>query len=307
MQLTHPFAPLVLVLEALVVAVMLWRERGTPKPKVLRRGYGLAIVVGLVLILPWYVYGALKWIPNALDGKSYALNPSGQFAVPLDADLFKRGAEWLLGNAQDITVLVSILVVLVLAAPLLARGRERVVAASTLAYVLVFVLVLVPLARALGTYFAYRRIESLVAPMLLLVAVALVAGVYRLFALQLDRKVAVGVGAVAVLVVTGLALSATISYYGTDKTNYRAFAREVRDAPPGQRIVVGSSTRRAAGLIRDYLHWKGVDRPVTFLVPGSKPLTGPLPADGVLWLDRRAAGPNRHDDHAVERSRGRCR
>ncbi len=104
------------------------------------------------------------------------MNPSGQFAVPLDTDLFKRGAEWLLGNAQDFTVLVGVLVVLALAAPLLARGRERVVAAATLAYVLIFVLVLVPLARALGTYFAYRRIESLVAPLLLLVAVALVAG-----------------------------------------------------------------------------------------------------------------------------------
>ncbi len=64
MQLTHPFAPLVLLLEALVVGVMLWRERGTPKPKVLRRGYGLAIVVGLVLILPWYVYGALEVDPQ---------------------------------------------------------------------------------------------------------------------------------------------------------------------------------------------------------------------------------------------------
>lgn len=293
MQLTHPFAPLVLLLQALVVGIVLWRWRGTPKPEALRRGYGLAIVVGLVLILPWYVYGALRWIPNALNGKSYALNPSGQFAVPLDTDLFKRGAEWLLGNAPDVTVLVGILVILVVAAPLLARGRERVIATSTLVYVFVFVLALVPLARALGTYFAYRRIESLVAPMLLLVAVAVVAGVYRLLALHMERRVAVGIGAVTVIVIVGLALSATISYYGTEKTNYRAFARLVQDAPAGQRVVVGSSTRRAAGLIQDYLHWKGVNRPVTFLVPGSTPSTAPLPADGVLWLT--GAPPERSD------------
>ena len=293
MQLTHPFAPLVLLLQALVVCVMLWRGRGTETPRVLRRGYGLAIVVGLVLIAPWYVYGGLKWIPNALDGKSYALNPSGQFAVPLDADLFKRGAEWLLGNSQGFTVLVGILVVLAIAAPLLARGRERVVAASTLAYVLIFVLVLVPLARALGTYFAYRRVESLVAPLLLLVAVALVGGVCRLVALHLQQRVAVGVGAVAVLVISGMALAATISYYGTDKTNYRAFAREVHDAPAGQSIVVGSLTRRASGLVRDYLHWKGIDRPVTFLVPGTQAPRIAVTPQGVLWLT--GAPPDRVD------------
>ena len=129
--------------------------------------------------------------------------------------------------------------------------------------------------------------------MLLLVAVALVAGVYRLFALHLQRRVAAGVGAVAVLVIAGLALAATISYYGTEKTNYRAFARVVHDAPAGQRIVVGSSTRRAAGLIRDYLHWKGVDRPVTFLVPGRQAPTIPVSADGVLWLT--GAPPDRPD------------
>jgi 4-amino-4-deoxy-L-arabinose transferase-like glycosyltransferase len=293
MQLTHPFAPLVLLLEAIVVGVMLWGGRGTERPKAMRRGYGLAIVIGVVLIAPWYVYGALKWIPNALDGKSYALNPSGQFAVPLDTDLFKRGAEWLLGNAQGFDVLAGILVILAIAAPFLARGRERVVAASTLAYVLIFVLVLVPLARALGTYFAYRRIESLVAPLLLVVAVALVAAGYRLFALHLQPRVAVGVGVVAVLVVAGLALSATISYYSTEKTNYRAFAREVRDAPGGRAIVVGSTTRRAAGYIRDYLHWKGVDRPVTFLVPGHRPPPIAVTPQGVLWLT--GAPPDRSD------------
>ncbi len=293
MQLTHPFSPLVLLLEALVVGWFVWRERGTPDVRVLRRGYGLAIVIGVVLILPWYVYGAVTWIPNLLNGKSYALNPSGQFAVPLDGDLFKRGGEWLLGNSGTLTVLVVLAVVSALAAPLLARGRTRVVAAAALAYVLIFFVVLVPLARALGTYFAYRRVESLVAPMILAIAIALVAGVDRLRAMHVARRIAIAIGAVAIAVLTGLSLAASISYYGTDKTNFRAFAREVRDAPPGRRIIVGSSTHRTAGLIRDYLHWKGVDRPVTFIVTGRPPAEESLPTDGVLWLT--GAPPQRPD------------
>jgi hypothetical protein len=293
MQLTHPFSPLVLALEALVVAWFLWRERGTPETRVLRRGYGLAIVVGVALILPWYVYGAITWIPNLVDGKSYALNPSGQFAVPFDAELFKRGGEWLLGNSATLTLLVALAVVAVLASPLLARGRARVVAAAAVAYVVIFFVVLVPLARALGTYFAYRRVESLVAPMVLAIAIALVAGVDRLRAMHVSRRVALAIGAVAVAVLAGLSLAASISYYGTEKTNFRAFAREVHDAPSGRRIIVGSSTRRTAGLIRDYLHWKGVDRNLTFIVPGHSQAARSLPTDGVLWLT--GAPPQRPD------------
>jgi 4-amino-4-deoxy-L-arabinose transferase-like glycosyltransferase len=293
MQLTHPFAPLVLIVQALLVAVVWWRARRAEASAPLLRGYGTAIVLGVVLILPWYVYGASRWIPNALDGKSYALNPSGQFAVPLDRDLFERGATWLLGNSEQFTALVTVLVIVAIAAPLLARGRARVVAAFALAYVLGFVLVLVPLARALGTYFAYRRIESLLPPLLLLAAISVVGVIDRLVRLHVRREGAYALGIAAAAVLVGLSLAATIAYYDTEKTNYRAFARAVRDAPEGQDVVVGGTTGRAARLIRDYLSWQGVDRPVTFLVPGrTPPEPGAMP-NGVTWLT--GAPPQRSD------------
>ena len=55
MQLTHPFAPLVLAIEAGVVAVLAWRARKTDAVKPLLRGYVIAVLVGIILILPWYV------------------------------------------------------------------------------------------------------------------------------------------------------------------------------------------------------------------------------------------------------------
>ena len=68
------------------------------------------------------------------------------------------------------------------------RPRSQSSRRSPSAYMLGFVLVLVPLARALGTYFAYRRVESFVPPLLLLVAIAVVAVVDRLVRLHLDRR-----------------------------------------------------------------------------------------------------------------------
>jgi hypothetical protein len=284
---------LVLIVEAVVVGFVLVRERGTPEGRQLLRSYALAVVTGFVLILPWYVYGSIEWIPHIRAGKSYRLNPEGQFAVPLDTDLFKRAAGWLLGNATNMTPLVIALVVLLVAAPLLARGRSRVVAGFALAYTLGFMLVLVPLARALGTYFAYRRVESFVPPLLLLVAIALVGIVDRLDAIRIPRPFAYGVGAVAVAVLVGLSFSATASYYDTEKTNFRAFARVVAEAPAGQDIVSGPATARSARYIRSYLHWKGVDRHVTFLIRGALPAVSAVPPDGVTWLT--GSPPNRPD------------
>jgi Dolichyl-phosphate-mannose-protein mannosyltransferase len=283
LQLTHPFAPLVLVAQALLVGAVLWRERSRGIVPLLR-GYGIAVGTGLILILPWYLYGASRWIPNALDGKSYRVNPDGQFAVPLDGELFERGGSWLLGNSGKLTVLVAVLLLAALAAPLLARGRPRVVALVTLGYVLAFSLVLVPLSRSLGTYFAYRRVESLIPPMLLLAAVALVSCAERLIQVRVARPVAVGIGAVAVTVIAALSFAAVVDYYGTEKSNYRALARVVEHSPSNRKVVIGPVTPAVKRLIHEYLGWQGVDRRVGYLVT-KRPWTvsGPVPRE-VTWL-----------------------
>ncbi len=291
MQLTHPFAPLVLIVQALVVAFVAVRARRTASAGPILRGYAIAVVVGIVLILPWYLYGASEWISGLSNGKSYGFNPGGGYSVPIDSALFTRLVEWLLGNSTGPTALVVVLVVAALSAPLLARHRDRRVALFALLYTIGFVLVLVPLARAIGTYFAYRRIESLVPAMLLLVAIAVVGAVDRLVQVHVDRRVAYAVGGALTGAILALSLGATVSYYGTEKTNYRALARVVRDVPADRTVVIGPSAYPP--LIRDYLGWKGVHRDVTYIVSKAPPPVVPLARGGVTWLT--GASPNQSD------------
>ena len=193
------------------------------------------------------------------------------------------------------------LVVIAIASPLLARGRDRRVALFALAYSIGFVIVLVPLARVLGTYFAYRRIESLVPVILLAVAIGLMGIVDRLTQLHLDRRVAYAFGAVALLVIVALSLAATLAYYDTEKSNYRELARIVHDTPADEDVVIGPSADPAR--ILEYLEWKGV-RPARRVRPGERraarapaaATTGHL----VRGLLSRAA---RHDHAATERPR----
>jgi hypothetical protein len=290
MQLTHPFAPAVLIAQALVIGFLVWRQRGTPAAKPEFRGYLLAVLLGVVLILPWYLYGAFEWIPNVIDGKSYAFNPPGQYSVPVDGELFKRGAEWLLGNSGRVTPLVVLLVVGLAAAPVLARGRDRIVASFILVYTLVLVLALVLLARVLGTYFAYRRVESLIPPLLLVVAIAIVGGVDRLRSWSVPTRAAALLGGVAAGLLIVLSLLATISYYGTEKTDYREFARVVRDAPEDSLVVVGPVDERWLRLIPRYLEWKGVDREVVYVEASGPRPDLPVRPGGVTWLT--GAPPN---------------
>lgn len=283
MQLTHPFAPLVLLLQAALVAAVAWRDRRREPVRPLWRGYGAAVLLGLALILPWYVYGAQRWIPDARRGKSYALNVPG-IKVRLEPELFKRGAEWLLGNSSHLTPLVVLLVAAALGAPLLASGRGRVVAAAVLVYSVGMTFALARLASVLGTYFAYRRVESLVAPMLLLAALAVVGGVDCLRAARIDARLAYGAGAVVAIALIVLSLVATFDYYGTEKTNYRAFARIVRDTPRDATVVVGPVDHRWVPLIPQYLRWQGVRRGVTFLVAYVPPPAVPFRPGGARWL-----------------------
>jgi 4-amino-4-deoxy-L-arabinose transferase-like glycosyltransferase len=287
MQLTHPFAPLVLVVQAGVVGYVAWRERKEPRARLLAKGYLTAVAIGVLLILPWYLYGAWRWIPDARAGKSYDLNPPGAIEVRFDSELFKRAAEWLLGNGSEVTLLVVLLVLGALAAPLLARGRDRWVAGGVLAYTIVVTLALVRLAMVLVTYFAFRRVELLVAPLLLLVAMTVVGGVDRLRE-HVDRRIALGVGGAVATLLVVLSLAATVDYYDTEKSNYRALARVVRDAPADGTVVIGPVGDEWVPLIRRYLQWKGVDRDVTFLVAEhlrhNPPPPIPFRPGGVTWL-----------------------
>jgi 4-amino-4-deoxy-L-arabinose transferase-like glycosyltransferase len=290
MQLTHPFAPASLLAQALLIGFLIWRARGSADTRVVLRGYGIAVLLGLILILPWYVYGAFEWIPSLIDGKSYALNPPGLYAVPVDRELFERGAEWLLGNAGEPTALTVLGVVALVATPFLARGRDRIVACLVLGYTFVLVLALVLLARWIGTYFAYRRVESLLPALLLVVGIGIVGGVDRLRSLRVSRPIAIGAGAVALVILVALSLAATVDYYRSEKTNYRAFARTIREAPPDSLVVVGPVDERWLRLIPQYLDWKGVDRPVEFIEASGRRPDLELRPGGVTWLSGAPPG-----------------
>jgi 4-amino-4-deoxy-L-arabinose transferase-like glycosyltransferase len=291
MQLTHPFAPLVLGIEAGVVGVVAWRARKSDALRPMLRGYVVAVLLGIILIIPWYAYGALDWVDGIRSGKRYGFNAKGRgYAVPIDRQLFTRMGEWLLGNSRGLSVLVAILVVVIVATPLLARGRDRATALFALAYTLGFVLVLIPLARTIGTYFAYRRIESLIPPLLLVAAIGVVAVVDRLVRLHVDRRVAFAVGAALLAAVLGLSVAATVEYFGSEKSNYREMARIIRDAPADDSVVITANADPTR--ILEYLSWQGVRRRVTFVIKNDPP---DLPATmkKVVWFT--GASPERSD------------
>ncbi len=286
MILTHPFAPLVLLVQAgvVLVAVLRARGRGRDVARSLVLGYSRGALLAIALVLPWYSYGATNWIRDAGKGNGFALNPPGAITVPVGLGLFKGTAEWLLGNAPVMTPLIAILLVGISAAPFICRGRARVVAICALTYVLGFLLVLVPLARIMGTYFAFRRIEAFVAPLLLVVALTVVGVADRLRSARVGRRTVFAVVAIGTLVVLAFSGVATAKYYRSQKTNYRAFAEAVSTAPENVLVVVGPVDPRWVPSIEQYLRWYRVATPVTFIV-GGKPLPRlSVPEGGILWL-----------------------
>ncbi len=284
--LAHPFAPLVLVIQGIAVLALALRSPESTWSKL--SGYVVGAVLALVLVAPWYIWGATRWIPDLRAGKSYSLNPPAQADVQLEPDLFKRTAEWLLGNSPRITPLVVLLVLAAIVAPLVASGRSRRVAVWVMAYTLGVFLILVPLATAMGTYFAFRRIESLLPPLLLLAALALVglgdriAG--RPAADGRRRRVAWVVAGGAVAVVVAVSGVATVKYYRSEKSDYRSLAKVVAGAPRDSLVVIGPVDTRWVPWITDYLDWKGVKRPVQFLVAGTAAPRLAFDGAPVTWL-----------------------
>lgn len=263
-QLTHPFTPLVVAGQVATGVIVALRGR-------LPQGWWRQPAVGLgvagVVASPWYLYGAGRWWADRRSGRRFTLNEPGLFDVRVDVDLVRRSAEWLLGNATRLTPLVATLAFALTVGVLAGRGRRGTVARGAVAVAVATGLVLVPLARAMGTYFAMRRVGFLLPPLLLAAAVGLEETGTRLA--HLDRRRARPLAALGVAVLTAglvaLSLRAGFGVYRSERTPYRALARVVAAAPAGDVVVIGPVPGRWRPLIPRYLAWKGVQRPVRFL------------------------------------------
>ncbi len=284
--LAHPFAPFVVLAQLVAIAVIGRRRRlddereATPT---LLRSVAAGLTVAAVVAGPWFVWGLFRWIPDARAGRSYQLNPTPPGHLRLDLDLLKRTAQWLLGNGGRWTLLSVLLVVLAVGSVVAARGRLRFVAGWVWLYVAGFFLALIPLARVANTYLAMRRIEFLVPGLVLLAAIGVVGIGDRLRARSpTASRPWVIVSASLVVALSAIAVGA---YYTTEKTNYRQLAEVVRNTPAEDLVVVGPVDRRWRSSIHRYLHWRGADRHLEFVVAGSEPPSLTVPAGGeVLWV-----------------------
>ena len=284
--LAHPFAPLVVLVQVVVV----WRVARRPAEIAsdgsrasLVRGARRAAVAAAIVSAPWFIWGARRWIPDAIDGRSYALNVRSREPVGISPDLFKRATEWLLGNSGRWTILIGLLLLLVVGAVFATDPWLRRVARWVTLYSIAFFLALVPLARVLNTYLAMRRIEFLVAPVMLVAAIGVVDIAERVRR-RCNARAGRRVLAATIGLVTTLSLVATVAYFATEKTNYRGLATVVADTRPEDLVVVGPVDERWPALIRDYLRWKGVHRRLVFLIPGHRSPPIQIPTGRMVWI-----------------------
>ena len=286
--LAHPFAPLVVLVQLGLIAGIARHEHRTGDPggaRALAQSSVRGVVIALVGVTPWYLWGLVQWLPDLLNGRSYRLNTGSRDAVSLDFDLVKRVAQWLLANGGRWTILSVLLGALVGVGIALGRAHERRVARWVAAYTAGFFLGLIPLARALNTYFAMRRIEFLLPPILLLAALGTVAIADR-FRDRCAPNPFPSRRAMVVLVtaVLGLSATATLTYYSTEKSNYRALAEVVRTTPAKDSVVIGPVDPRWPSSIRSYLSWSRVHRKIRFLVVGRNVQHVPEPHGDLVWI-----------------------
>lgn|GEM_PF-6276752 len=284
--LTHPFAPLVVVVQAVVVWWVARREVAPESSEVrasLRRGVLRAALAAGVVALPWFVWGAQRWIRDAIAGRSYALNLRAREPVAISFDLFKRATEWLLGNSGRWSILIVLLLALALGAVTAADPMLRRVTRWVVVYSVAFFVALVPLARVLNTYLAMRRIEFLVAPVMLVAAIGVVDIEARVRRRWNPRRAA-GFLTATVAAVILLSSVAVVAYFVTEKTNYRSLVTVVGDARRDDLVVVGPVDERWPPAIREYLAWRGVHRRLVFVVPGHRPPELVIPHGRVVWI-----------------------
>lgn len=286
--LSHPFAPLVVLVQLATVA---WIARSAHKRGIPEQGRWLVqdafrgLLVGLAVILPWYLWGLVQWIPDLVRGRSYSLNIAPRESVRLDFDLVKRTAEWLLGNGGRWTLLSAGLGLLVVPAFIVAQGAMRRVALAVGCYGAAFFLILVPLTHVLNTYFAMRRVEFLLPLMILLAAL----GVVAIADWFLDRdhgRPFRSRRALALIAATVVALSlvAVVVYYHTEKTDYRALAKVIAATPKDTEIVVGPVDRRWPEAIEHYLAWRNVHRKLRFVIAGNRAHLPVETGNPILWI-----------------------
>ncbi len=288
MVLTHPFAPLTVVVQVSVIAWMVHRLRGMQDvvgSTQLKSDARLGLAAAAVVAVPWYLWGALRWIPDLWGGRSYNLNPQVTNDVGLDLDLFKRTAHWLLGNGGRWTLLALGLAGLAVASVALLRGVHQKVAIGVAAYAVGFMVALVPLAWVLKTYFAMRRIEFLLPVVLLLAAMGTVAVANRLRSPRSGKKFAFGgvIASIAAAVVL-LSLISLGVYYRTEKTDYRELATVVARTASDDLVVIGPVDPRWRTPVRNYLDWRGVHRTLHFMIPGGRPPHLKVPNGHVVWV-----------------------
>jgi len=272
--LTAPYAVWVVAVQGAVALVVLAR-RSAETRSAAGRGIVHAAILGALISLPWYVWGFNTWRGDHPD--YYRFAESRARDISPGPAFFKRSAEWLLGNEGRVTLLSAVLVLAVLAAPFAGRGALRLTAIALAAYLLASTAFIAMSEWLAGSYFAFRRVEWFV-PLLVLAVAITVVGI----ADRLPHSTVWMVGSGVVLV--GLGLVATLRYYDTTKTPWRAAAEQTRDADSNTTVVIGPVDAGWVNRIDRYLAWRGVDRDVQYIV-SDRSSGNVAPTEGsVLWI-----------------------
>lgn len=285
--LAHPFSPLVVIVQLSVIGVLARRahRRGEIRGarEVVQDAFRACVLAGLI-VLPWYLWGMFRWVPDLIDGRSYQLNPGTREQVTLSFDLVVRVAQSLLANGGRWTFLSLFVVLMAVGSVTCSRGRCRRVALAMSLYTVGFLVALVPMAHVLNTYFAMRRIEFLLPPTIGVAAIGICAVSDRVRERWPMHVVGRQVQTALISAVLGLSLIAVVVYFTTEKTNYRALAAVIAGTPSPDVIVVGPVDYRWPPAIVSYLAWRGVHRDLRFIVSGRKLPRLPGRPGRVVWV-----------------------
>ena len=147
-----------------------------------------------------------------------------------------------------------------------------------------FLVVLVPLAWVLRTPLAVRRVEFVLAPVILLAVLGIDGCGAWLSARRRERAARLVTHLLPILLLV-LSFAATATYYTTEKTAYRELARVVGQTPRDALVVIGPIDIRWKESIERYLDWQGVEPRVRFIIAGKPvPELERPPSNRVVWI-----------------------